>query len=73
MNMVVDKTGVCMDFPNMTREELSKQLYQEVSYYNEDLMDLCQILVKQVPRKYIYRIISKMYRVRKTTTDKTEV
>ena len=62
-----------MDFPNMTREELSKQLYQEVSYYNEDLMDLCQILVKQVPRKYIYRIISKMYRVRKTTTDKTEV
>jgi len=62
-----------MDFPNMTKEELSKQLYQEVSYYNEDLMGLCQILVKQVPRKYIYRIISKMYRVRKTTTDKTGI
>lgn len=54
-----------MDFEYMTKKELSERLYDEVYSYNENLFQLCKIIVGQLPRRYVYRIISKLYRLRK--------
>lgn len=51
----------------MTNEELDQQLYYEVLYYSEDLLKLCRLIRKNIPRKMMYRIISKLYRVRAKT------
>ena len=48
----------------MTNEELDQQLYHEVLYYSEDLLKLCRLIRKNIPRKMMYRLISKLYRVR---------
>ena len=48
----------------MTNEELEQQLYHEVLYYSEDLLKLCRLIRKNIPRKMMYRLISKLYRVR---------
>lgn len=52
------------ELSDMTNEELSNQLYREVLSYTEDLQELCKIIQKQIPRKMMYRIISKLYRLR---------
>lgn len=53
-----------MDLSTLTNEELAKQLYNEILYYDDDLLRLCQVIRKQIPRKIMYRIISKLYRLR---------
>lgn len=53
------------DLSELTNEELEKQLYSEVLYYSEDLSSLCRIIRKNIPRKMMYRLISKLYRLRK--------
>ena len=52
------------DLSIMSNEDLEKQLYNEVLYYSEDLMKLCRLIRKNIPRKMMYRLISKLYRVR---------
>lgn len=54
-----------MDLSILTKEELSNQLYKEAIYYSEELNVLCKILCRNLPRRMIYRIISKLYRLRK--------
>ena len=53
------------DLSGLSNEELEKQLYSEVLYYSEDLSSLCRIIRKNIPRKMMYRLISKLYRLRK--------
>ena len=53
-----------MELSNLTNEELTEQLYQELLYYSEDLFSFCKIIQKQIPRRFIYRIICKLYRIR---------
>lgn len=53
------------DLSLMSNEELEKQLYSEVLYYADDLMKLCRIIRKNISRKMMYRLISKLYRLRK--------
>ena len=48
----------------LNNEELERKLQEEFMYYAEDLDELCHIIRKQLPRKMIYRIISKLYRLR---------
>lgn len=52
------------DLSIMSNEDLEKQLYNEVLYYSEGLMKLCRLIRKNIPRKMMYRLISKLYRVR---------
>lgn len=52
------------DFSDMNNEQLEKQLYSEMIFYEKNLLKLCRIIRKQIPRKMIYRIISKLYRIR---------
>lgn len=59
-----------MNLENMTKEELTNQLFKEMCFYCEgtdELYDCCRILIKLVPKKYIIRVICKFYRLRKTT------
>lgn len=61
------KIGVInMELSRLTKQELINQLYSEVIFYNENLQSLCKLLCDELPKKMIYRIISKMYRVRTT-------
>ena len=60
MNGLVDD----FNLDEMTNEELEQQLYYEVLYYSEDLLKLCRLIRKNIPRKMMYRLISKLYRVR---------
>lgn len=53
-----------MDLSELNNEELADQLYKEVLYYDEGLYKLCKIIQKQIPRKMMYRLISKLYRIR---------
>lgn len=53
------------DLSMMSNEELERQLYSEVLCYSEDLMKLCRIIRKNISRKMMYRLISKLYRLRK--------
>lgn len=55
-----------LDLSVMSNEELSKQFLNEILYYTDDLDALCKIIRKQMPRKMMYRIISKLYRIRTT-------
>lgn len=55
------------DLNKLTNEDLEHQLYKELLYYAEDLDELCHIIRKQLPRKMLYRLISKLYRLRKGT------
>ena len=52
------------DLSSLNNEELERKLQEEFMYYDEDLDKLCHIIRKQLPRKMIYRIISKLYRLR---------
>ena len=52
------------DLSSLTNEELDERLYQELLYFEEDIYQLSRIIRKQLPRKFIYRIISKLYRLR---------
>ena len=52
------------DFSDMSNEQLEKQLYSEVIFFEKNLLKLCRIIRKEIPRKMIYRIISKLYRIR---------
>ena len=52
------------DLSGLNNEELERKLQEEFMYYAEDLDELCHIIRKQLPRKMIYRIISKLYRLR---------
>lgn len=51
------------DMLKMNKKELEACLYNEIKFI--DINELIHILVQQLPRKYIMRIISKMYRIRK--------
>ena len=55
------------DLSSLNNEELEWKLREEFMYYAEDLDKLCHIIRKQLPRKMIYRIISKLYRLRGVT------
>lgn len=59
-----------MDFENMTKKQLTNQLFKEMCFYCEGtdkLYDCCRTLIKLVPKKYIIRVICRFYRLRKTT------
>lgn len=53
-----------MNLNTKTKEELKKQLAKEMLFYNEDIYDLAKIICNELPRSMIYRIISKLYRIR---------
>ena len=53
-----------MDFEMMSKQELIDQLSNECQYYDEDLREFCRIICGEMPRRMIYRIISKLYRLR---------
>lgn len=53
-----------MDLSRLNKKALIDQLYSELIYYDEGLYKLCKILVDELPRKMVFRIISKMYRLR---------
>lgn len=59
--------NISFSFNYLTNEELEQKLQEEFMYYSEDIDELCHIIRKLLPRKMIYRIISKLYRLRKTT------
>jgi hypothetical protein len=50
----------------MTNEELDICLYKEFKYYEKDIGILCSIIRKTLPKSMIYRLISKLYRIRTT-------
>ena len=52
------------DLSSLNNEELEWRVQEEFMYYAKDLDELCHIIRKQLPRKMIYRIISKLYRLR---------
>lgn len=52
------------DISSLTNKELEQKLYEEFMYYSEDLDELCKVIRKQLPRKMVYRLISKLYRLR---------
>jgi len=49
-------------------EDIVDSLYKEFSLYlklDSDLLyDLCKIIVKKLPKSMVYRLISKLYRIR---------
>lgn len=53
-----------LNLSELSNEELAIQLYNEMIYYTEDLYGLSRIIQKQLPRKMMCRIISKLYRLR---------
>lgn len=55
-----------MNLSTLNKQELIQQLYSEAIYYDEDLDKFCKLLCDELPRKMIFRIISKMYRLRNT-------
>lgn len=57
------------DLNKLTNEELEQKLHEEVLYYTEDLQKLCHIIRKQLPRKMVYRIIIKLFRLRVEKTN----
>ncbi len=48
------------------KEELIKLLSKEMSFYNDDMDGLAKIICKKLPKEMVFRIINKLYRVRKT-------
>ena len=48
-----------------TNKDVEEYLLNEIKYYQKDYDKFVHILVRNIPRKYIIRIISKMYRLRK--------
>jgi len=54
---------------DLTNEELTNQLQQEISYYNTDTGDmlykLSKIITKTIPKSMTIRLISKLYKTRK--------
>ena len=69
--MLLNKKGDSMhtttnvNLNELTNKELEQKLQEEFMYYTEDLDNLCTIIRKQLPRKMVYRIISKLYRLRR--------
>ena len=53
-----------------TNEELRDLLYEEM--LGEDLYKMCKIILKELPKKYKYRIISKLHRVNHPKKKKEE-
>lgn len=51
------------DLSSLSNEELEQKLHEEFMYYAEDLDELCHIIRKQLPRKMVYRLISKLHRL----------
>ena len=62
--MVLMDINEKFDFNGLNNEELERKLQKEFMYYSEDLDELAHIIRKQLPRKMVYRIISKLYRLR---------
>lgn len=54
------------DLDNLSNEELECQLRLEFLYYEENLLKLCSVIRKTIPKKMYYRLLSKLYRIRKT-------
>ena len=57
------------DLSKLTNEELEQRLYEEFRLYDWDLKKLCHIIRKQLPRKMVCRIISKLFRFRVEKTN----
>ena len=57
------------DLSKLTNEQLEEKLHDEFLYYTEDLQKLCHIIRKQLPRKMVCRIISKLFRLRVEKTN----
>ncbi len=55
---------------NEVKESMTRGLYDEISYYDEDLYELARILVKILPQKMIMRIIGKLFRIRRDQFNK---
>ena len=51
-----------MDFENMTKNELIENLIKEYNYIDES--EFIKTLIDELPRRMVYRIISKLYRKR---------
>lgn len=67
------KTGIygvedmsCFNLESLSNSELQEQLYKEFLFYDEELYELARIVRKQLPRKMLYRLISKLYMIRKS-------
>lgn len=58
-----------MDLSRLSNEDLEKQLNIEISYYEKDLTDLCKTIRKTIPKRILFRIISKLYNIRKKKGD----
>ena len=58
-------TTTNVNLNELTNKELEQKLQEEFMYYTEDLDNLGTIIRKQLPRKMVYRIISKLYRLRR--------
>lgn len=58
-----------MNLSDLTNEELTNQLQQEISYYNTDTGDMLykisKIITKTIPKSMTIRLISKLYKTRK--------
>lgn len=58
-----------MNLSNLTNEELTNQLQQEISYYNTDTGDmlykLSKIITKTIPKSMTIRLINKLCKTRK--------
>ena len=47
-----------------TNQELEQMLLNEFIYYDENLNELAHIIRTELPKQYVYRILSKLYRLR---------
>ena len=50
---------------NEEKEHRVDVLYEELLCYSQDLYELSKLLVKILPKQMIWRIIGKLYRIRK--------
>lgn len=53
-----------LNLDELTNSELMDLLYKEFIFYDENLYELTKTIAKELPRKYVYRILSKLYRKR---------
>lgn len=53
-----------LNLDELTNSELMDLLYKEFIFYDENLYELTKTIAKELPRKYVYRILNKLYRKR---------
>jgi len=55
-----------IDLSRLKKPQLIAKLHSEVLNYDDDLQKLCKLLCDELPRSLVFRIISRMYRIRTT-------